>query len=160
MTMTKNIKSIFDPFTSNPKRLFLIDGSGAFLTAFLLGVVLTRFEGDFGMPRKILYALSMLACFYAVYSMACYFWVGKNWRLFLKAIAIANLIYCCLTLGLIISFYQSLTMLGFIYFTGELLVIGGLICIELLTVSERDKVHSDETIGHFGFTRRHDDTTN
>ena len=136
--MTKNIRSILAPLISNPKKLFLIDGSGALLTAFLLGVVLTRFEANFGMPRKVLYPLSTMACLYAAYSMGCYFWVGRNWRPFLKAIALANLIYCCLTIGLVIFFYQSLTMLGFTYFVGELLVIGGLIYVELLAVSKSD----------------------
>lgn len=76
------IRFLLDPFISNPKRLFLADGSGAFLTAFLLGVVLTRLEVEFGMPRKVLYALSALACLYAAYSMGGYFWVGRNWRPF------------------------------------------------------------------------------
>lgn len=131
---------VFDTFISAPKRLFLIDSAGAFLTAFLLGIVLTRLEAHFGMPRKVLYSLSILACVYGVYSMGCWFFAGKNWRPFLKAIAIANLMYCFLTIGLVISFYRSLTMLGFIYFSGELLVIGSLISIELLTVSKSNNI--------------------
>lgn len=123
-----------------PKRIFLIDGSGAVLTAFLLGVILTRFEANFGMPRKVLYPLSILACFYAFYSIGCYFFVGRNWRPFLKAIAMANLAYCCLTIGLVISLYPSLTVLGLTYFSGELIVIGGLIFIELLAVSKTSNV--------------------
>ncbi len=123
-----------DNLTSNPKRLFLLDSLGALLTAFLLGVILARFEAHFGMPAKVLYSLSALACVFALYSMVCYFWVRSQWRPFLKAIALANLTYCLLTIGLVVSFYQSLTILGILYFSGELIVIGVLSYIELSAV--------------------------
>lgn len=123
-----------DNLTSNPKRLFLIDSLGAFLTAFLLGVILTRYEAYFGMPGKVLYPLSILACVFGLYSMGCYFWVRSHWRPFLKAIALANLTYCLLTTGLVVSFYQSLTILGILYFSGEMIVVGVLIYIELFAV--------------------------
>jgi len=142
MSIAKHFRSILDRSISNPKRLFLIDGLGAFLTAFLLGTILTRYEGDFGMPRKVLYPLSLLACVYALYSIGCYFFVAKNWRPFLKAIAMANLMYSFITIGLVIALYQSLTILGILYFSGELIVIGGVIFIELLTVSNNNNEHS------------------
>ena len=123
--------------TSNPQRLFLIDSLGAFLTAFLLGVILTRFEAYFGMPGKVLYALSTLAVVFGLYSMGCYFWVRSRWRPFLKAIALANLVYCSLTIALVISLYESLTILGVLYFSGELIVIGVLTYIELSAVSKK-----------------------
>ena len=37
---------------TNPKKLFFIDGCGAILSAFLLGIVLVRFEKYIGMPIK------------------------------------------------------------------------------------------------------------
>ena len=126
-----------DKLTSNPKRLFLIDSLGAFLTAFLLGVILTRYEAYFGMPGKVLYPLSILAFVFCLYSMGCYFWVRSHWRPFLKAIALANLTYCLLTTGLVVSLYQSLTILGILYFSGELIVIGVLTYIELSAVSKK-----------------------
>ena len=122
---------ILDRLTPNPKTLFLIDGLGALLTAFLTGVILRKFEDNFGMPQKHLIILSILACIFAVYSMSCYFFVGKNWRLFLKIIAVSNLMYCVLTAYLIIVLYQQLTILGIIYFIGEILIIIGLVYIEL-----------------------------
>ena len=66
--------------------------------------------------------------------MGCYFWVRSHWRPFLKAIALANLTYCLLTTGLVVSFYQSLTILGILYFSGEMIVVGVLIYIELFAV--------------------------
>lgn len=121
---------IFDRLTLNPKNLFLIDGLGALLTAFLVGVVLRMFEDVFGMPSKFLTILSVLACIFAVYSMSCYFFVPKNWRLFLKIIAVVNLMYCVLTAFLVMLLYQQLTILGIIYFTTEILIIIALVYVE------------------------------
>lgn len=114
----------------SPKRLFLLDASGAFLTAFLLGVLLVRFEPYFGMPRRILYGLSLLAGVFMVYSFACYCWVANHWRPFLKGIALANLAYCCLTFGLVWYYYPQLTALGVGYFLLEIAVIVAVVWIE------------------------------
>ena len=37
------VRSIIDKFSTNLKSLFMVDGFGALLTAFLLGVILARF---------------------------------------------------------------------------------------------------------------------
>jgi len=120
--------------TSNPKRLFLIDSLGALVTAFMLGVVLVRLEHIFGMPRSVLYILSLVALGFMVYSFCCYLFVGKNWRPFLTVIAIANLLYCCVTLGLIFYLWEQLTTLGVVYFLGEIIIIVALVHIELKAV--------------------------
>ena len=120
--------------TSNPKQLFLIDSLGAVLTAFMLGVVLVQFEAVFGMPCSVLYVLALVACGFAVYSFCCYLFVGKNWRPFLSIIAIANLIYCCVTLFLVLYLWQKLTVFGVGYFLGEIIVIVTLVVVELKAV--------------------------
>lgn len=130
---------ILDRLTLNPKKLFLIDGLGAFLTAFLVGIVLRIFEDAFGMPQKHLCVLSILACIFAVYSMSCYFFVGKNWPIYLKIIAVANLMYCLLTAVLVMLLYQQITILGIIYFIGEILIILGLVYVEL-SVSSKNAI--------------------
>lgn len=114
-----------------PKTLFLIDGLGALLSAFLLGVVLTRFESVFGMPCNILYLLSAIACMLAAYSLVQYFLVKNVREAHFRTIAWANLGYCCLTLGLVFSFYKNFTNLGFIYFAAECFVIIILAMFEL-----------------------------
>ena len=128
--MTIGFQLILDKITSNPKKLFLIDSLGAVLSAFFLGVILVRFEDSFGMPKTILYVLSSMACIYAIYSICCYFILANNWRPYLKVIAIANLIHCCLTIGLVFYFYQKLSVLGLIYFFLELVIVSGLIILE------------------------------
>ncbi len=124
---------------SNPKKLFLIDGLGALLTAFFLGVILTRLEDYFGMPPKILYILSLVALMYAIYSMSCHFFISRNWKPYLKGIAIANLMYCCLTIGLVVYFYHRLTGIGVLYFLLEVIVIFVLIGIEIKVLSRITK---------------------
>ena len=136
---------MLNKLTSNPKRLFLIDGLGALITGFLLGVILTRFEEAFGMPRKVLIPLSILACVYVIYSVSCYFFVSKDWRPFLRVIAIANLIYCCITIVFVILFYQVLTILGLLYFFSEIIIIAGLVCIEVFTIAKSNGIHISES---------------
>ena len=105
------------------RQLFLIDGIGAMVTAVLLSQVLARFESVFGMPSTILYALASLAVGFAVYSFTCYWLLKKNWKPYLKGIAIANMIYSLTTLGLIVYLNESVTYLGLIYFIGEIIII-------------------------------------
>jgi len=132
--MASLIRLIIAQFSSNPKRLFMVDGFGALLTAFILITILARFESLFGMPSTVLYFLSSVACLYAIYSFCCCFFIPSNWIPYLKAIIIANSIYCCLTIGLLFYFYQSLTILGLIYFSLEIMVIVCLIAIERMVL--------------------------
>lgn len=124
------MRQIITNLASNPKRIFLVDSVGAFLTAFFLAIVLTTFEEYFGMPKKILVPLSIIALVYALYSVLCYYFIDQNWKLFLKSLCIANFLYCCLTIGLLFFFYASLTTLGVMYFLIEIALIGVLIAIE------------------------------
>ena len=121
---------MLDKITLNPKLLFLIDSLGALLTAVVVGSVLTRFEDSFGMPQKALNYLSLVAYLFSTYSISCYFFSGKNWQPYLKAIAVANLIYCSFTIGLVCFFYPILTVLDLIYFGTELVIVGSLAAIE------------------------------
>ena len=134
--MATKFESILNKIASNPKRLFLMDGLGAFLSAFFLGVVLANFEFLFGMPLRVLYFLSIIACFYALFSAYCYCFVVKNERLYLTIIASANLIYCCLTVGLILYFHSTMTILGLVYFILELILICCLVLLELTAISK------------------------
>jgi hypothetical protein len=115
----------------NAKKLFLSDGLGALLSAFLLGVVLVRFESTFGMPRNVLFFLSITACIFAGYSLINYLLIKGAGKPYLKIIAFANLAYCLLTIGFSIYFSKELTYLGWVYFITEVLVIMALAGMEL-----------------------------
>lgn len=115
----------------SPKILFIVDAIGAFITAFLLFVVLRPFNEYIGMPKYILSYLSLIAILFCAYSITCFFVVNKNWRLFLKIISIGNILYCCLTMGLVIYFFNQLTIFGIAYFLLEIVLILLLVRIEL-----------------------------
>ncbi len=112
------------------KKLFLIDGLGALLTALLLSQVLARFESVFGMPREILWGLAGMAGCFAIYSFLCHLFIEENGKPYLKGIAAANTIYCITTLGLVIYLKESLTYLGVAYFIGEIVIILILVRLE------------------------------
>ncbi len=118
------------------KNIFLLDGLGALLSAFSLGVLLTTFQSIFGMPLPVLYGLSLVAGLFAVYSLGCHFFSPHNWRPFLRSIAVANVLYACLSLGMVVCFYDELTAWGVGYFGAELLVLLALVALELRTLAK------------------------
>ena len=124
--------------TLSPKQLFLIDGCGALLTASLLFAVLRTFNDYIGMPATTLTLLSMIATTFSVYSFCCSFLVNNNWRPFLRSISIANLLYCCLILGLVIYNYSQVTILGITYFLVEILIICVLVFFEIKALNAND----------------------
>lgn len=124
------MSSVLQRLISNPKQLFFIDGLGALVSAFFLGVVLVRLHETIGMQLNILYFLAILPIFFAMYSFSCYFFLADNHRTFLRGIAFANLLYCCITLSLVVYYYNSLTVLGLTYFLVELIIVGVIIAIE------------------------------
>lgn len=126
---------MMDTMNLTPKRLLLIDSAGGLLSAFLLGVVLAGNETTFGMPQHVLYFLACLAFVFAVYSFLCHWQIKGNRNPYLKAIAIANLLYCCLTISLLVYHRRVLTGWGLSYFLLEVGVILCLVIMELKTVS-------------------------
>jgi hypothetical protein len=125
------LKDFINPI--NPKKLFLVDSMGALISTIMLGFVLTRFENIIGMPPKVLYLLSGIACILCIYSLICFKRDVKNWRFYLTIIGIANLVYCCLSLGFMLFYYHKLTFLGLTYFILEKIIVIILAFIELKT---------------------------
>lgn len=121
----------------DPKRIFLVDGVGALITATTLVAILGQFESTFGMPQRAIYFLAAIAVSFAIYSLACYFKLPSNWPPFLRTIAIANLSYCILTLVLISVFRNEITTLGIAYFAAEIIVVSTLAIYELITAHRR-----------------------
>jgi len=117
--------------TLKPKYLFLVDSLGALTTAFILFAILRTFNDYFGIPKITLTYLSLIAVVFFLYSISCFFLLKDSWKPFLRTISIANLLYCCLTMGLIVYNFQSLTILGITYFLTEIIVVCGLVFIEL-----------------------------
>lgn len=126
-------------FAANPRRLFLLDAIGAFITAGLLGLVLPNLHPYVGMPVTVLYGLAALACGFGIYSICCSLMLKAGFGPYLLLIALANSAYCCLTLGLICYYYKVLTVLGISYFLLEIAIIIVLILIELRVIQRLRK---------------------
>jgi len=134
----------FSKLTLSPKRLFLFDGFGALLTAFILLAILRTFNEYFKMPPNALNFLSIISLIFSAYSFCCFFLVKNNWHPFLRAIIIANLLYCILTLGLVFYNYQQLTILAVTYFLIEIIVVCILVFFEINALIEsHQKSHGD-----------------
>src|SRR5687768_10005669 len=104
------------------QRIFLIDGFGALLSTLLL-VIVSFYEEVFGMPSAVIRQFIFIPSVFIIYSFSIYFLNPVKWKLFLRLIATANLLYCLLTLGLVIRFSSQLTPLGLAYFIGEIFII-------------------------------------
>ena len=121
---------------SNPKKVFLLDGIGALLTGILLIVVVIPLRKEFGMPQSVLYWLSAIAWVFSMYSICCAYIKTDQWQALLRAISIGNCFYCILIVILLINFINTVTLLGFAYFTGEIIIIISLVSIEIRTVKK------------------------
>lgn len=130
------IKPVLEKFTANVKQVFLLDSIGASLTAVLLVIMLGSFNVYVGMPEKTLYLLLLAATLLAIYSFSCYRFLSTKSKPYLKAIIIANIVYSCLTIGFVILHYPKLSVFGVIYFVGEMFLIGGVIFLEITTLSK------------------------
>jgi len=136
--MLTSLQKLMEYALNHPRQLFLIDGLGALITAFSLGVVLRQFESVFGMPTATLVLLSGVAFLFAIYSLSSYCRLPKNWPQFLSIIAFANLLYCCTTLVLLFIHKNSLTLWGYSYFIFEIIIIVSLVIIELSTAAKQN----------------------
>ena len=125
------ITQLFEKIESDPKSLFFVEGIGAILSAFLLGVVLVRFESIFGIPPSTLYLLAAIPIFFAIYDFIRYRKDEVKIGRFLKAIAIMNLLYCCVSIGFALYHINTITNLGWTYILVEISIVITLSTTEL-----------------------------
>lgn len=112
------------------KQLFLLDGAGAVLSALMLGAVLLPWQSFFGMPVNALRLLTVIAIAFACYSWSCYFLVKADWRVYLRVIMLANVLYALLSAGMVYGHFGELTVAGLAYFLLELIVLAAVIYLE------------------------------
>lgn len=105
------------------RNIFLIDGVGALLSAFMLGVVLRRFESFFGIPASALLVLALIPCFFVVYDLFCHRYGTAHRSRLLWIIALLNVVYCLLSLGFAYFHRSSLTIYGWVYILVEIVVV-------------------------------------
>lgn len=132
-----SIKKIVSALSLTPRRLFLIDGIGAIISALLLSILLGQNFEFFGMPQEVLYKLAALAGIFAIYSISCHLLLRSIYKPFLLIIAIANLLYCCITLVLMYKFFHELTVTGILYFIAEKIAVCSIVYIEFIAIKKQ-----------------------
>ena len=137
--MNRIINKLINHLIEKPKTLFLIDSLGAIVTGFILFVIMRQLNEYIGMPKIVLTYLSFIAIFFCIYSTACFLFLKERWTPFIRLIGIANLLYCALTIGLLIKYYSLMTIIGIIYFLIEIVIICGLSYVELNVATEIKK---------------------
>jgi hypothetical protein len=113
---------LFTYLSANPRTIFLVDGLGALLSTLLLFVI-AYYEGVFGMPPDVLHQLMPVTTVFTAYSLATYFLNPGRWKRYLEIIAVANILYCCLTMALLVYYFDHLTKIGVTYFLAEVFLI-------------------------------------
>jgi len=136
--MKTKLEEVINYFYENPRKLFLLDGMGAIVSAFLLGVVLMKLEEFVGMPKEKLFYLAIAPCFFAAYSLFCYLRKRKHWRKLLSIIAVANTIYCLITFSHLFICSDQLTYLGYFYFITEIIIVMSLVYVEFKVSFKKD----------------------
>lgn len=105
-----------------PDKVFQIDGIGAAISALLLMLVIAQFEFFFGFPVNVAKWLSVLPFAYSVFSLTCH-WCKPKSSIYLKIIVAANILYCIITIGLVVYFFNKITIFGILYFLIEKMIV-------------------------------------
>jgi hypothetical protein len=119
------------------KKLLLVDGVSALISATSLGLLIPAFHSHFRVPLETFYLLAAIAVVFSFYSLSCYAFSGSKWRIFLGVIAIANLSYCVLTGWLIFAYLQDVSVQAMTYFIAEILLVVCLSIWELKVASQK-----------------------
>jgi hypothetical protein len=116
----------------NPKKIFLIDGLGAALSSFLIGVVGVHYADYIGMPQIVLYILAVIPVFFVLFDFLCFFYIKEiKSNLCLRIIALLNFLYCILSLIFMLYHSKALSIFVWGYFSIEIILVLFLIRFEL-----------------------------
>ena len=136
------IKQLITLVLKKPKRLFIIDATGALFSVFMLGYILIKFNYFFGIPKSTLYLLAIIPAFFILLDL--YSYVKKDIRInnFLKVISILNILYCWLSMSLAFYHLKTITILGWAYLIVEIIIILILASIQLIVA---EKLTNEQT---------------
>lgn len=130
-------------FTDRPSRLFLLDGIGAILSAALLLILHFVFQVTNGLPPLIVYALVAAALFLSAYSLTCSWLLRRCHAHYLRGIALLNGMYLLTVWILLVLYCSRLHPILIIYFILESVVLGCLVCLELLVAKKMGVLKRD-----------------
>ncbi len=120
----------------NPRHLFWVDGLGALLSAFLLGIVWVEWQGYFGLPTLYLYVLAILPLFFVAYDVFALFNRSVALSRLLYGISFLNLAYVITSILISILHFEVLTIWANLYLGGEILIVLFLSSIEYVVASK------------------------
>ena len=126
-------------FVQQPKLLFLLDGLGALISAYILGVVLVKFESIFRIPENTLYFLTIFPVFFALFDFYAFRKVKYKAAILLKIIAALNISYCFLSIIVAMVHADVISAYGWGYLALELAIILILAFIEYMTAKKIEK---------------------
>lgn len=115
----------------DPRKLFLLDGFGALLSAFLLGIILVQYESVFGIPKSTLYFLAIIPCFFVIFDFYSYSSKKPNLSNSLKVIAYLNFAYCLISICSTLFHFNKITIWGWGYIIIEVIIVSAIAAFEL-----------------------------
>lgn len=127
MTLATLITSL----RANPRRVFVLDGVGALVSALVLGLALPPFDDALGTTRSALLALAALPLAFTLYDLVCWAARVRWWRAAVYGIATANFLYPVISAVTLWNDEVALTGLGVAYFTAESATLWAITALEL-----------------------------
>lgn len=129
--MAKFTQNMTTKHFDDPRFIFLLDGSGGIVTFCMYQFVLPQFETIFFLPHEIMQKFSIFGILYAIFSLSCWKFAGPKPFRFLGVIAFANLLFCGISLNILIQQFQQLSLIDVLYLVGEKFIILSLVYLEL-----------------------------
>lgn len=114
----RNLKTLLQ----DPRSLLFLDGVGATMTAIATAYLLAGQRIETGLPIGILYTMAFVALCFGGFDF-CVLYGRTEPGIGLRAIAVANLCYCLVTMLFLYLFRSSVTGLGFAYFCIEIPIV-------------------------------------
>ena len=120
--------------SSQPRRVFLLDGLGALVSTLALVAVVIPLQPYFGLPRDLLWKFASVAAVFSAYSLTCAQVLRENFRPFMAVIALSNSVYSLATMGSLYSHRVAVTPLCVLYFMLEVMIVAALVSLEIRTI--------------------------
>ena len=113
------------------KKLLIFDAVGALVSAFMLGVVLVRFQSLFGIPLSALKVLASIPVGFMLYDSLALLSNSERQPSRLMTIGTLNILYCVLSLIMALWHRGSLTIYGWGYIIIEVIIVVALSLYEI-----------------------------
>lgn len=112
-----------------PRSLLQLDVAGASFTSVVHGAVFASGLVPTGIPPLILVLMALAAAGFALIG---YHGQSRAERVLptLRRVALLNALFCLVSAGVWLRWFEQLTVWGLLYFPAEILVLLGLSCVE------------------------------